>query len=43
VAFDLGCTAIDLHNLPDADAPVFLTSPQLGGGGACLHRRHSGD
>ena len=31
VAFDVGCTAIDLHNLPDTDSPVFLTSPQLGG------------
>jgi hypothetical protein len=31
VAFDFGCTAINLHNLPDTEAPVFLTSPQLGG------------
>lgn len=30
-AFDLGCTTIDLHNLPDTDVPAFLTSPQLGG------------
>src|SRR5580765_6688680 len=31
VAFDFGCTALDLHNLPDTDVPTFLTSPQLGG------------
>lgn len=30
-AFDLGCTTIDLHNLPDTHVPVFLTSPHLGG------------
>lgn len=24
-AFDLGCTALDLNNLPDSDVPVFLT------------------
>jgi hypothetical protein len=32
IAFDLGCAAIDLHNLPDAQVPVFLTAPHLGGG-----------
>lgn len=31
VGFDLACTAIDLHNLPDAKVPVFLTAPHLGG------------
>jgi hypothetical protein len=31
LAFDLGCTAIDLSNLPDTEAPVYLTSPQQGG------------
>lgn len=33
VAFDLGCTAIDLHNLPGSDVPTFLVGPQNGGGG----------
>jgi hypothetical protein len=28
-AFDIACTAIDLDNLPDVDAPVFLTAPHL--------------
>ncbi len=32
VAFDLGCTAIDLHNLPGSDVPMFLVGPQKGGG-----------
>lgn len=31
VGFDLGCTAVDLHNLPDSQVPVFLTAPHLGG------------
>jgi hypothetical protein len=31
VGFDLACTAIDLHNLPDAQVPAFLTAPHLGG------------
>lgn len=31
VGFDLACTAIDLHNLPGAKVPVFLTAPHLGG------------
>lgn len=31
VAFDLACTAIDLHGLPEAEVPIFLVSPQLGG------------
>lgn len=31
VGFDLACTAIDLHNLPDAKVPAFLTAPHLGG------------
>ena len=30
-AFNFGCTAIDLSNLPGIHAPVFLESPQLGG------------
>jgi hypothetical protein len=25
MAFDLGCTALDLSKLPDSDVPVFLT------------------
>ena len=33
VAFDLGCTAIDLNNLPGSDVPTFLIGPQQGGGG----------
>lgn len=33
MAFDIGCSAIDLHNLPEADVPVFLAGPQLGGTG----------
>jgi hypothetical protein len=28
-AFDLGCTALDLNNLPDADVPVFMTGSHL--------------
>jgi CHAT domain len=31
VGFDLACTAIDLHNLPDTKVPVLLTAPHLGG------------
>jgi hypothetical protein len=31
VGFDLACTAIDLHNLNEANVPVFLTAPYLGG------------
>jgi hypothetical protein len=31
VGFDLACTTIDLHNLPEAKVPVFLTAPHLGG------------
>lgn len=31
VGFDLACTAIDLHNLNEANVPVFLTAPHLGG------------
>jgi len=31
LAFDLACSAIDLSNLSDTDAPVFMTSPQKGG------------
>jgi hypothetical protein len=33
VAFDLGCTAIDLQNLPGSDVPTFLVGSQKGGGG----------
>ena len=29
-AFDIGCTAIDLSNLPGPDVPVLLTGPALG-------------
>ena len=29
-AFDLGCTALDLNKLPNANVPVFMTSPHLG-------------
>lgn len=28
-AFDLGCTALDLNNLPDADVPIFMTGSHL--------------
>ena len=28
-AFDLGCTALDLNKLPDADVPVFMTGSHL--------------
>lgn len=28
-AFDLGCTALDLNNLPDSNAPVFMTGARL--------------
>jgi hypothetical protein len=28
-AFDLGCTTLDLNNLPDSEVPSFLTSPRL--------------
>jgi hypothetical protein len=28
-AFDLGCTALDLNNLPDADVPIFRTGSHL--------------
>lgn len=28
-AFDLGCTALDLNRLPDADVPVFMTGASL--------------
>lgn len=28
-AFDLGCTALDLNNLPDANVPVFMTGSHL--------------
>lgn len=28
-AFDLGCTALDLNNLPDAGVPIFMTGPHL--------------
>ena len=30
MAFDLGCSALDLHNLPDVNVPEFLTAPHLG-------------
>ena len=30
--FDLGCTALDLNNLPDSDVPIFMTAPHLDGG-----------
>lgn len=29
MAFDLGCSALDLKNLPDSDAPVFMTGAHL--------------
>lgn len=28
-AFDLGCTALDLNKLPDADVPIFMTGSHL--------------
>ena len=28
-AFDLGCTALDLNNLPDSDVPIFMTGSHL--------------
>lgn len=28
-AFDLGCTALDLNNMQDSDAPVFMTGARL--------------
>lgn len=28
-AFDLGCTALDLNNMPDSDVPVFMTGSRL--------------
>ncbi|HWB03607.1 MAG TPA: CHAT domain-containing protein [Verrucomicrobiales bacterium] len=28
-AFDLGCTALDLHKLADADVPIFMTGAHL--------------
>ena len=31
MAFDIACAAIDLHNLPDAEVPVYMESAQLGG------------
>lgn len=28
-AFDLGCTALNLNNLPDADVPIFMTGSHI--------------
>jgi hypothetical protein len=28
-AFDLGCTALDLNNMPDSEVPVFMTGSRL--------------